>query len=254
MYLNKKRHYLSKSILLVALIKIVVTIVFAGFRILLRKYSTAAPDMLENRYWFVQQLSSGIKIISTGIIFYMAWIRLQHDIAVIPAEDREDIRSLQLEYFHGDLPALSAGSISKLLQLWTVIFVGSELIYAFTSLMYRRFIATLMNALALGDGSSSGVFILLYNMTHGFKYLQLLTGLLLGVVATGIFLKDDLLKYMSLAIVVLFLLAFGLFEMQTVLFMGKAIGIVWTSVICHLTETAGLIAFAIYLAREYKGL
>ncbi|WP_029322964.1 hypothetical protein [Butyrivibrio sp. AE3004] len=254
MYLNKTRHYLSKSILLVAMLKILVTFFISLFRFFMREVSSISPDMMDSSYWMIQIAGSIVNIIGTAAIFYHAWTLLNRDISKIPKEDREAMRLLQIEYNSSNLPDLTASSISKLLQLWTVIFIGSEMLYMFASIMYKRFIRTLSAMLAITPDSSHNLFILFYNMTHGFKYLEILTAILLGVVTTGIFLKDNYLKLMSLTIVVLFLLAFALFQMQTILFMGKEIGIVWTSVIYHFTETAGLAGFSFYLSRKYKGL
>jgi hypothetical protein len=71
---------------------------------------------------------------------------------------------------------------------------------------------------------------------------------------TAIFLRDRRLGIAVLMIAVLFLLAFGILQMQTITFTGREIGIVWTSVIFHLTETVGLFGFSVYLAKHYKGL
>ena len=35
---------------------------------------------------------------------------------------------------------------------------------------------------------------------------------------------------------------------------GQMVGIVWTSIIYHLTETVGLFLLAVYLSRRYRGL
>ena len=112
----------------------------------------------------------------------------------------------------------------------------------------------LMDALSTGEGMSDGTFIMLYNMTHGFKYLEILSAILLGVVMTGIFLNDRYLKLGSLAILLLFLVSFGAIQMQTVYLMGREIGIVWTSLIYHITETLGLFLLSLYLTVRYKGL
>jgi iron complex transport system permease protein len=82
--------------------------------------------------------------------------------------------------------------------------------------MYRRFIAILMDALSGDVAMTDGTFVMLYNMTHGFKYLEILAAILLGVVMTGIFLNDQYLKLASLGVLVVFLLAFGVLQMQTV--------------------------------------
>jgi hypothetical protein len=132
--------------------------------------------------------------------------------------------------------------------------VGAELIYVFTSIMYRRFIGILMDALSLGEGMTDGTFVMLYNMTHGFKYLEILSAILLGVVMTGIFLNDRFLKLSSMAILLVFLISFSALQMQTVYLMGREIGIVWTSLIYHVTETLGLFLLSLYLSRHYKGL
>jgi hypothetical protein len=161
---------------------------------------------------------------------------------------------LQKEVFGENIASLSVESVNRLLQLWAVIFVGAELIYVFTSIMYRRFIGMLMDALSQGEAMSDGTFVMLYNMTHGFKYLEILSAILLGVVVTGIFLNDRILKISSLAILLLFLLCFGAMQMQTVYLMGREVGIVWTSLIYHATETLGLFLLSLYLTIKYKGL
>ena len=161
---------------------------------------------------------------------------------------------LQKEYFGDNLASLSVSSVNRLLQLWAVIFVGAELIYDFTSILYRRFIGMLMDALSLGEGMTDGTFVMLYNMTHGFKYLEILSAILLGVVMTGIFLNDRLLKLASLAILAVFLISFAVLQMQTVYLMGREVGIVWTSIIYHATETIGLFLLSLYLSKKYKGL
>ncbi len=91
-------------------------------------------------------------------------------------------------------------------------------------------------------------------MTHGFKYLSMLMAILLGVMMTAVFLHDRRLEIAVPVIAGLFLLAFGLLHMQKISLIGREIGIVWTSVIFHLTETIGLFGFSIYLAKHYTGL
>ena len=112
----------------------------------------------------------------------------------------------------------------------------------------------LMTALSGSNGLTDGTFVMLYNMTHGFKYIEMLCAILLGVVMTGIFLSDPYLRIASLVILVLFMLAFGVFQMQTVSLMGRSVGIVWTSLIYHATETLGLFLLSLYLSRKYRGL
>ncbi|MBQ7425077.1 MAG: hypothetical protein IJV21_02300 [Lachnospiraceae bacterium] len=256
MYINVKKHILSNSILMVAVVKIIAALLEGASRVLLQKSSSATPDMLDIYLWRIQLVLSAAQIIVTALIFYTSWKRLYHYMTLVPAEDQAMMGELQKEFLGKKNASLSVSSVNRLLQLWAVIFVGAELIYDFTSIMYRRFIAVLMDALSAGTGTgmSDGTFVMLYNMTHGFKYLEILAAILLGVVMTGIFLSDRYMKIASLLILALFLISFAVLQMQTVNLMGREVGIVWTSIIYHFTETVGLVVLSQYLARAYKGL
>ena len=254
MYLNIKNHILSKAIFITAIIKIVAAFCEGGLRIAIRKSSALSPDMLDIMLWRVQLIISFLQIAATALVFYFSRKKLNYYINLIDEEDRKRLGELQKEFLGDKIASLSVSSVNRLLQLWAVIFVGAELIYVFTSTMYRRFIGMLMDALSLGDGMSDGTFVMLYNMTHGFKYLEILSAILLGVVMTGIFLNDRFLKTASVAILAVFLLSFAALQMQTVYLMGREVGIVWTSIIYHVTETVGLFFLALYLTKKYKGL
>lgn len=255
MYISVKKHILSNSILLVALVKIIAALLEGLARFICKRINVAQPDMMDITLWHIQLIISLIQIIVVGIIFYVAWSKLRHYMNLVPKEDQAGMGDLQKEVFgKKNIASLSVSSVNRLIQLWAVIFVGAELIYDFTSIMYRRFIGILIDALSESDGMTDGTFVMLYNMTHGFKYLEILAAILLGVVMTGIFLDDRYLKLLSLVVLLLFLLAFGVLQMQTVYLMGREIGIVWTSIIYHVTETIGLVALSRYLAKAYRGL
>ena len=255
MYINIKKHILSNTILSVAVVKIVAAICEGVLRAVLEKSDLRAPDMLDIWLWRAQMASSMIQMIIILFLFYRSWKVLNHYMNLVPKEDQQGMGELQKEYFgKNKLSSLSVSSVNRLLQLWAVIFVGAELIYDFTSIMYRRFIGMLMDALSSGTGMSDGTFVMLYNMTHGFKYLEILSAILLGVVMTGIFLNDRYLKIATVVILLLFLVAFAVMQMQTVYLMGREIGIVWTSMIYHTTETVGLVVLSRYLAKKYRGL
>ena len=254
MYISVKKHILSSSILKVAVVKIVAAFCEGLLRIILQKTSSATPDMLDIYLWRSQLVISALQIILVAVIFYFSWQKLNHYMKLVPKEDQQGFGELQKEYLKDKIASLSVSSVNRLLQLWAVIFIGAELIYDFTSIMYRRFIAMLMDALSANSGMSDGTFVMLYNMTHGFKYMEILAAILLGVVMTGIFLNDKYLKISSLVILLLFLLSFGVLQMQTVYLMGREIGIVWTSLIYHVTETLGLVILSLYLTKAYKGL
>ncbi|MCR5772895.1 MAG: hypothetical protein K6G87_16855 [Butyrivibrio sp.] len=254
MYINVNKHILSKAIMKVAIIRILAAFCEGALRIAADHTTSLSPDMMDILLWHSQLVISAIQIIATAIIFHITYKKLSHYISLVEKGDRENMADLQKEFLGDKLPSLSVSSVNRLLQLWGVIFVGAELIYVFTSIMYRRFIAILMEALSIGEGMTDGTFVMLYNMTHGFKYIEILSAILLGVVITGIFLNDHLLKVSSLVILVVFLLSFAAMQMQTVYLMGREVGIVWTSLIYHATETIGLFLLALYLSRNYKGL
>ncbi len=255
MYISVKKHILSGSLLQVALIKIVAAFCEGFVRTVLERTSRQSPDMLDITLWRIQIVISVLQIAATTIVFYLSWKKLNYYMSLIPKDDQKGMGELQKEVFgESNVASLSVSSVNRLIQLWAVIFVGAELIYVFTSIMYRRFIAMLMDALSTGGAMSDGTFVMLYNMTHGFKYMEILAAILLGVVMTAIFLNDRYLKLASLVILSLFLISFAVMQMQTVYLMGREIGIVWTSIIYHLTETLGIVFLSRYLAKRYKGL
>jgi len=254
MYINVRKHILSNAILGVALVKILAALLEFALRLLLRNRQYSTPDMLDAILWNCQLAISGIQIIITAFIFYYSWKKLNHYINTVPKEDRYSMGELQKEFLGDKIASLSVSSVSRLQQLWAVIFIGAEMLYVFTSIMYRRFIGMLMDALSGSSSLTDGTFVMLYNMTHGFKYLEILSAILLGVVMTGIFLNDRALKLSSFVILALFLISFAVLQMQTVNLMGREVGIVWTSIIYHVTETFGLVMLSLYLSRHYKGL
>lgn len=254
MYINKRKHILSNYILSIAVIRTIIAGSAVGFRFLLNRNQTLTPDMLNSASWMIQNLLAFLKIGLTVIIFFFYRRKMNHFLNIVPNSEQKEIALLQREYLSENISTLSMSSINRLLQLWTAIFIGAEVIYAFSSMMYRRFILVLVNSIFSLSLISANDFTTVYNMTHGFKYLEILIALILGVAVTGIFLNDTLLKISAVAVTVIFLTAFAVFQMQTVTFMGREIGIVWTSIIYHLIETAGLLLLSIYLAKRYKGL
>ncbi len=254
MYITGKKPLLSMFILRVAIIKIVAAIIEGVIRIFVNKQSNMAPDMMDILLWRVQVIISMAQIGAVIIVFLIIWKRLKKYLKTVSDEDRTAMGELQREYLGKSLPTLSASSVSRLLQIWAVIFIGAETVYCFIAIMYRRFIGILMDALSEGTAMTDGTFVMIYNMTHGFKYVEILTAILLGVVMTAIFLQDHFLKVASVVVAALFFISFGILQMQTVNLMGKTIGIVWTSIIYHTCETVGLVMLSFYLTRRYKGL
>ena len=67
-----------------------------------------------------------------------------------------------------------------------------------------------------------------------------------------VFARD--MVFFILKILLLFILAFTIFQMVTFYTEIKIISIVWTSVIYHGLETVGLMLFSVYLSKHYRGL
>lgn len=254
MYFGNRKHILSKALLWAALINILTFALSSLTRLVLRNSSSILPDMSDDYIWLSQLVFSFLRLIAMVAVFALAWKKLEKYMGVVAEDDKAEMGRLQEEVFGGKISSLSADAISRLLQIWAVILVGTQFVYDITSLQYRKFVNELTLLLAGGDTLTGSSFISLYNSTHGFKYLGMLIAILLGVMMTGIFLNDRFLKIVTASVTGAFLLSFAVFQMETFEIFGRSIGVVWTSVIFHVTETVGIIAFSIYLRKKYRGL
>ena len=252
MYFSKKTHLLSYAIMASAVIRLAGSAAESLIRTLLNKTASLLPDMLDAIMWKVQTVSSGIQIILIALVFYLSWKKMNKLKGLIAEEDRAELGRLQEEALGEHLSSLSANDVGKLIKMWAIILIGAEFVYFLSSVIYRRFTLELM--LLVISSARYESFTYIYNMSHGFKYLEMMTALLLGVIMTGIFLGDGRLKIVAAVIAAAFLLSFGLFQMTSIDVSGKLVGIVWTSVIFHFTETVGLFVLAVYLAKHYRGL
>ena len=252
MYFGKDKHLLSYSIMAAALIRFSTSSLEGLFRFILKKGNELSPDMMDEVLWRYQLAGSVFKIVTIAIVFFIAWKKLKKYRGVVDEDDRYEMGQLQEEYLGNNLSSLSADAIGQLLQIWAVILIGVECVYTVSTVIYRRFTAELM--LLVVSGAQYSSFVTLYNLSHGFKYIEMLTAILLGFFMTGIFLKDNRVMVVTTVIAAVFLLAFGIVQMHTVSLPGREVVIVWTSVIFHLTETVGLLIFSVYLARKYRGL
>ena len=192
-------------------------------------------------------------LLLTVFVFLRALGRVRRSLALIPEEDREAMGRLQAEVYGKENAALTADKVLQLLQIWFVILGGAQLIYDLSSELYRKFVLGLGTALS-GSELAGTTYVFLYNLTHGFKYQGMLIALLLGVMMTGIFLNDRLLRISALIVAALFMAAAAGMSMTTVSVIGQEIGFVWSSVIFHLLETVGLSAMALYLRQRYHGV
>ena len=255
MYLNNSKHVLSRVLMTAAAINIAAAILAGVLRFIINRNTSLAPDMADGITWMAQMTVSFVQLVMLCVLFFYAFRRLGRYMSTVADDDREAMGKLQEEVFgRKNLPVLSADAIRRLLQIWSVILIGVEFIYDITSSVYREFMMQLFNMELLTGGIFSGGFTILYNSTHGFKYLGMLIAILLGIMMTGIFLDDRILKTVAIVLAILFLTAFSVFQMHTISFFGRSVGVVWTSVIFHATETVGLLTVAIYMRTHYQGV
>ena len=254
MYYTRKRHLLSNAVFLVTGINLFGDIFMAVFRLFFRKKSDGLPDMLNSTIWMAELISSVVILLLIVLVFVAAFRKIKRDMNKIREADRRDMGRLQEDMLGKKLSTLSADVINKLIQLWAVVFVGMQIISNITSIIYRRFANMLFDLYQSGQLDSKKQLVSIYNKTHGFKYLGMLCAILLGVMITAIFLEDRLLRRIDIAATVVFIVCFCCMDMTKMSIFGFKIGIVWTSVVFHLIETIGMVVFAIYLRRRYKGV
>ncbi len=254
MYLSKHKHLLSRALMATAALNLLSAGINGVVRLIIGRTQTLTPDMADSLSWNAQLIVSALQLILTCVIFHIAWKRLSRYMHVVSRDDREEMGRLQEEVFGKKISSLSADAIRRLLQIWAVILVGTQFVYDITSIVYRRFIMQLFGVVFLSGTMVEGMFESLYSSTHGFKYLGMLIAIFLGVMMTGIFLNDTVLKISTGVLTLLFLASFALAQMGTISLFGHSIGVVWTSVIFHLTDTVGLLGFAVYLRKHYLGV
>ncbi len=252
LYLSKKDHYLSSALLRTAFVHLVILCARGLIRLIIRGDQAMTPDMADQFMWNTQLFLSVIRLAAIAWIFYTHHKLLARKLSVIDKDDQLQMAILQREVFGDNLAVLSGEIIAALVKLWAFILVGVQLIYDISSWMYRAFINQLLiYALSSGEYLS---FVTVYNYTHTFKYAGMLIAILLGVMATGIFLEDRKLMLFAVVIAVLYLISFSLIRMQDITVLGKSLGLVWSSVIYYALETGGILGLSFYLRRRYLGL
>lgn len=253
MFLGAKKRILSDALLYSSIISFAAGILTALVRLVVGRVPSLSSDMLNDMVWNLQSGISVVQIVLTFLIFIFHWRLLRHYIETVPAEERRQMGLLQEEFLGRDIPSLTAEDVNKLLEIWGVILVGSEIVYQVTSSLYREFIEQI-SVFSLSGPAGYGIYLNIYTKTHGFKYLGMMIAIILGIMITGIFLNDRYLKGCGIVLSALFLLLFAVINRFTFTIFGRNVGIVWTSVLFHAVDMAGLILLAIYLRRRYRGV
>ena len=146
--------------------------------------------------------------------------------------------------------------IRKLLILWGVILIPIQLVNDVCAMLYTRMLSLIQSAFALADVDSDGrLFAIIYDSTHGFKYICLFLAILLGIVMTGEILEKRKLMILSGVVAVLFLIAFTLLRMDSIDLSTIAsfeVGLNWASVVFHALNTIGLFGIGLYIYLTFK--
>lgn len=253
MYFNPKKHLLSDTLLIVALLRLTGAALSGAVRFLIRKQSMM-PDMKDSLIWYTQEISSAIVIIGSALIFIFVIRKVDRKIKVIPEDDRYEMARLQEEVYGKKNTMMPAEVVRKILILWSVILVSIQLMYEISSATYRKILLVLSEEYARENGMTGETYIGIYNLSHGFKYQGMMIALLLGVMVTAIFLDDKKMMFVTLFIAAGFMLSAAGIDMSSIRILGQDIGVVWSSAIFHFVETVGLITLAVYLRIRYSGV
>lgn len=158
------------------------------------------------------------------------------------------LKNMKKMYFHS--PA-----VRKLLVLWGVILIPVQVINDMVGMLYTRMLQLIQIAfLTSGTDTDGKMFAMIYDMTHGFKYVCLFLAILIGVVMTGEILDRKILILLSGLVAVLFMVAFTVLRMGSVSIDAMdtyEIGVNWTSMIFHVLNTVGLFSVGLYIDRVF---
>lgn len=253
MYLNTRKHYLSKSICLSSVIGLLAQCLNALSRILFSS-NLSEPDMLNSAIYAFNVSVQIIVILLIIIVFGRNLREMRHIMSIVLDDDVEKMGLLQKQYIPEGISTLKASAIYQLLEIWASILLFIQVMSMVSNYQYKRFVSELYRIIPMDSYEQAVEFSGIYNSTHGFKYIGMFSALIIGIFVSAVFLNDRFLKVLSVIATLVFLMAFTIFQMITFDTEIKIISIVWTSVIYHGLETIGLIVFSVYLAKHYKGL
>lgn len=254
MYLSSKKHILSTAIMCVAAINVVAELCNVVSRKIAVRLDPTRPDMMDANIWKMQLVIAVIQLLANMLVFYLAYRKTKHYLHLIPEEDADEMAMLQKEINPTGISQLNIKDTYNLLMVWAVILLGVQFVYELTSVAYKNFITQLMGTVPTDNAEAYGAFVSMYNSSHGFKYVGMLIAITIGIVTTGIFLKDKFLIFTGGMLMVVFLIAFLWVEQTTLTISSRTISVVWTSVIFHCIQTGGLLVMAVYLRYRFKGM
>lgn len=252
MYINKNRHYLSTFLMIVAITNILTMFVTAAGRMLLVR-SSAEVAMLNNKVEIMNGVVSLLQILFTIVVFVYFVRKIKHIKRLIPKEDYAELAMLQKEMLGDNVSLLDIDQTDCLIKLWGFILIAMQFIYELSTKVYEKMIMDILVLFQL-SGLGSDVFVNMYNSSHGFKYLCMMSAIMIGVYVSGLFLKDKIMINVAFIMLALFMLAFLFINSTSLSMLGRDMEIVWTSVMFHVLETGGLLVTALYIRFRYSGM
>lgn len=252
MYINKNKHIVSSFLIIAAIVKCAMMVCVALGRAIFSR-SGAEIVALNTKVERLELVTAVIQLVIISIVFLIYEKDIVHIKKVIPKEDFAEVALLQQEYSNNNISVLRLDQIDSLLKLWAFILVVMQIIYNFTTELYEQMIMN-MQAIVLQSGMDGEIFIQLYNRSHGFKYICMMSAIMIGIFVSGLFLDDKTLIFTSIGMLCLFMITFMFISSSSMSMLGKNMEIVWSSILFHLFDTAGLLVSAIYIRIRYQGM
>jgi hypothetical protein len=247
MFVSRKKHIVSDALMASGAIYILEIVADGGARLIMWDTLRNTPQIVNGQLSSLQTFVAFIRLALIMAVFINAYLRLRRIRQIVPVDDYTEMAKLQEEVNYNGVTVLSLYSISQLLQIWGFILICMSILQDAGEGMYQGFIRTLYESGILEDPDK---FVSVYNSTHGFKYIGMLSAMIIGFYVTGIFIRDNRLKITALALMGVFVVSFELLQMQQMMIAGVTVGVVWTSVVYHLVQTVGLIGLALYLKNK----
>ncbi len=248
MYLSSKKHILTNTLIAATVIQFISVIIQYVIETSAQG-SSGQNGLPDASVWSMQHTVTSLSTFVILIIFFIAIKKVKSYIGKVDKEDRAMMGRLQEDNFGEDLSALPADMIHKLLFVWGVILAGTGLIETLVLIMYRKMIVDL-NAIDSTGESMKRV----YSSLDGFENLTVVFTLLIGVIITAVILENRQFTILSVVIALLLLIAFCIFNVRRSDILGFAPDSAWISIVFNIVSTAGMIIFALYLRKKYRGV
>ena len=138
MYINTKKHYLSKSIYISAGIGLLAQIVNAVSRFFFDT-KVPEPDMLNQVIFIVSMVLQVIVILVIIFVFSNNIRKMRHIVRLMQDDESDEMAILQRKYIPDDISTLKAEAIYQLLEIWVSIFVFVQIMSLVSNYEYRNF-------------------------------------------------------------------------------------------------------------------